>query len=74
MSLSIGRDNYSEKTMRGPTIEHGAMIGAGAILLTNTVIGARAVVAAGSVVTKDVKPGSMVVGVPAKFIKAIEIH
>lgn len=43
-------------------------IGAGAIILKGVTIGDEAVVAAGAVVTKDVEPGSIVGGVPARVI------
>ncbi|MFA6133500.1 MAG: CatB-related O-acetyltransferase [Phycisphaerae bacterium] len=44
-------------------------IGHGAIVLTPAQIGRGAIVAAGSVVTKDVPPYSIVGGVPARVIK-----
>lgn len=44
-------------------------IGGGAIILAGVTIGEGAVVGAGSVVTKDVGPGEIVVGNPAKPIK-----
>ncbi|MEY4761519.1 MAG: hypothetical protein RLZZ200_1375 [Pseudomonadota bacterium] len=47
-------------------------IGHGAIIMPNVTIGPRSVVAAGSVVTKDVPPGSVVGGVPAKVIGSFE--
>jgi UDP-3-O-[3-hydroxymyristoyl] glucosamine N-acyltransferase len=50
----------------GPTIEAGAIIGAGATLLPAVIIGNNAIVAAGSVVSKDVAPGDQVMGVPAR--------
>ena len=43
-------------------------IGIGAIVMPNTTIGPDSVVAAGAVVTKDVPPGVVVGGVPAKII------
>lgn len=63
---AMGQAGYHEDAIRGPTIEDGAMIGAGATLLPRVVIGARAVVGAGSVVTRDVAPGVTVMGVPAR--------
>ncbi|MFN7691728.1 MAG: DapH/DapD/GlmU-related protein, partial [Bacteroidota bacterium] len=42
-----------------------------AIILKGVTIGEGAVVAAGSVVTKDVAPYTMVAGNPAKFIKNV---
>lgn len=44
------------------TIEHGAWIGAGAMVLGGVTIGRYAVVAAGAIVTKDVAPHQIVVG------------
>ena len=52
-------------------IGRNAWIGVGAIILPGVTIGDNAVVAAGSVVTKDVAPNTIVGGNPAKFIKAI---
>ena len=44
-------------------------IGAGAIILKGVTVGNGSIIAAGSVVTKDVEPFSIVGGVPAKIIK-----
>ena len=49
-------------------IRDNSFVGHGAIVMPNTTIGPDSVVAAGSVVTKDVPPGVVVGGVPAKFI------
>lgn len=54
-------------------IEDGADIGIGSIILPGVTIGMNSVVGAGSVVTKDVKPYSIVAGVPAKLIRMREI-
>ena len=50
-------------------IGHDVWIGHGAIVLPGIRIGHGAVVAAGAVVTKDVAPYAIVVGVPARFLK-----
>lgn len=49
-------------------VEQGASIGSGATLLGGITIGANALVGAGSVVTKDVAPGTTVAGNPARRI------
>jgi acetyltransferase-like isoleucine patch superfamily enzyme len=51
------------------TIANDVWIGANCIILPGVNIGEGAVVAAGSVVTKNVEPFSIVAGIPAKFIK-----
>jgi sugar O-acyltransferase (sialic acid O-acetyltransferase NeuD family) len=53
------------------TIEDEAFIGSGAVLIERIRIGAGAVVGAGSVVTKDVPPRVVAVGVPARVIKQL---
>lgn len=52
-------------------IKRKAWIGAGATILPGVTIGENAVVAAGAVVSKDVPANTVVGGIPAKFIKAI---
>jgi len=52
-------------------IKKGASIGSGATILSKTTIGENAIVGAGSVVTKDVPPGSIVAGNPAKILRYI---
>jgi len=51
-------------------VKRGASIGSGAILLCGVTIGENALVGAGSVVTKDVPPGAIVAGNPARIIKS----
>jgi len=54
----------------------GASIGSGAVILAGVTIGAGALVGAGAVVTKDVEPGTVVVGCPARFarMRAVQVH
>ncbi len=54
-------------TLERTTVKKGATIGAGATIMGNLTIGEYAVVGAGSVVTKDVAPYTIVVGNPARF-------
>ena len=51
------------------TIENGAWLGFGVVVLSGVRIGEGAVVGAGSVVTEDVPDGGVVVGVPARLVK-----
>ena len=52
----------------GVTVERGAAIGARAVCVAPVRIGAWASVAAGAVVTRDVAPYALVVGVPARRV------
>jgi acetyltransferase-like isoleucine patch superfamily enzyme len=51
--------------------KRNAWIGAAATILPGVTIGENAIVAAGSVVTKDVTSNTCVAGVPAKFVKQV---
>ncbi len=57
------------ETRKGVTIEDGAWIGTRAVILDGITVGRNSIVAAGAVVTKDVPPGAIVGGVPAKVLK-----
>jgi UDP-2-acetamido-3-amino-2,3-dideoxy-glucuronate N-acetyltransferase len=52
-------------------VRKGASIGSNATILCGITIGENALIGAGSVVTKDVAPQTVVAGVPAKIIKTI---
>jgi acetyltransferase-like isoleucine patch superfamily enzyme len=77
----VGKDDHMTNVVgkyiwdspRGDTyktiINDDVWIGHGAIIIAGVTIGEGAVIAAGSVVTKDVKPYTIVGGNPAKFIK-----
>lgn len=55
-----------------PTIvKKGASIGSGSTILCNITIGENAIVGAGSVVTKDVQPNTIVAGNPARILRKI---
>ena len=56
----------------GPTVGDGAVIGAGAHILPKVHIGKGAFVAMGALVTKDVNPWMLVMGVPAKEVRKVE--
>jgi UDP-2-acetamido-3-amino-2,3-dideoxy-glucuronate N-acetyltransferase len=50
-------------------VKKGASIGANATIVCGVTIGEKALVGAGAVVTKDVPPGTKVVGIPARIMK-----
>jgi acetyltransferase-like isoleucine patch superfamily enzyme len=50
-------------------IRRGASIGSGATILAGVTVGERALVGAGSVVTRDVPPGAIVAGNPARLLR-----
>jgi acetyltransferase-like isoleucine patch superfamily enzyme len=53
-------------------ILRGASIGSGAILLCGITVGARAVIGAGSVVTRDVPADAVVAGNPARVLRMLK--
>lgn len=61
--------NYDGKNKNKTLIEQGAFIGSDTILVAPVKIGKGAATGAGSVVTHDVKPNNVVIGIPAKFFK-----
>lgn len=59
-------------TLEAPiTIEDDVWVGCGVRIMPGVVLGSRSVIAAGSVVVKDVPPNTLVGGIPAKVIKNI---
>jgi len=64
-SMQVESDWQCVKTL----VKRGAAIGSGATLLCGITIGERSLVGAGSVVTRDVPPDSIVVGNPARVLK-----
>ncbi len=66
--VTLGGD-VNEPIKRHPTVESGVRLGANATLLGDITVGAGATVGAGSVVTRDVEPGSTVAGVPARPVE-----
>jgi len=67
------KDYYPRKCDR-VIIEDDVWIGTGAIILPGITIGRMSIIGAGSVVTKDVPPCTIVGGVPAKIIKKVGNH
>jgi len=63
--LQTEADWHCESTL----IKKGASIGSGATILSGITVGERAIVGAGSVVTKDVPKNAVVAGNPAKVLR-----
>ena len=63
--------NYDGKNKHQTTIEHDVKIGSDTMLVAPVRVGARSVTAAGSVVTEDVAPDTLVAGVPARVKKKL---
>ncbi len=60
--------NESDWSVSETLIKRGASIGANATITPGVIIGEYAMIAAGAVVTKDVPPFAIVMGVPAKVV------
>lgn len=72
--VSTTNDNKMGRGVReykGPHIKKRARIGSNATLLPNVVVGEDSIVAAGSVVTRDVPDRKVVMGVPAKVMRDV---
>lgn len=67
---NIGKEKFQE-TVGCIEILDNVFIGAGATVLYNVRIGSNVIVAAGSVITKDVPDNSVVGGVPARVLEPL---
>jgi acetyltransferase-like isoleucine patch superfamily enzyme len=61
-------DDYE---LRGALLRRACRVGAGAVLVPGVEVGEEAFVAAGAVVTKDVPPRAVVLGVPARQVREV---
>lgn len=68
-ALQTESDWAVEKTV----VKRGVSIGSGSTILSNLVIGENAIVGAGSVVTHDVPPNTIVAGNPAKILRSVPL-
>jgi acetyltransferase-like isoleucine patch superfamily enzyme len=57
--------------LRGATLRRACRVGGGAVLTPGVEVGEEAFVAAGAVVTKDVPPRAVVMGVPARVVREV---
>ena len=74
--MTIANDLYpgdarSAELMAGPQIGAGAQIGVNVTILPYVRIGAGSIVGAGSVVTRDIPPGVVAFGNPARRHRAV---
>lgn len=67
----MGRTQERFRKLKGCTIRRGARVGGGSHILPGIEIGEEAFVATGSVVTRDVPAGKLVMGVPAKVVRDV---
>jgi len=67
----LGRTKDRFKYHKGVTMKRGARIGANVTVLPGITIGADALVAAGSIVTRDVPAGKIVMGTPARVLREV---
>lgn len=61
------RDPDQEPLLEPPRFDFGAKVGSGCTILSDVTIGEHALVGAGSTVTRDVAPGAVVYGNPARI-------
>jgi UDP-2-acetamido-3-amino-2,3-dideoxy-glucuronate N-acetyltransferase len=64
--------NDEDWAVRPTVVKQGASIGSGATILCNVTIGEKAIVGAGSVVTRDVPANTIVAGNPARVLRKIK--
>ncbi len=60
-----------EDPLRGATLRRACRVGGGTVLTPGVEIGEEAFVAAGAVVTRDVPPRAVVMGVPARIVREV---
>ena len=61
----------AREDLRGAVLRRACRIGGGAVLVPGVEVGEEAYVAAGAIVTGDVPPGQVVMGVPARVRRAV---
>jgi acetyltransferase-like isoleucine patch superfamily enzyme len=57
--------------LRGPLLRHACRVGGGVVLVPGVEVGEEAFVAAGALVTRDVGPREVVMGVPARVVRQV---
>ena len=67
---TMGRHG-ADSPSRGPSLRRACRIGGGAVIVPGVEVGEEAFVAAGAVVTRDVPPRAVVMGVPARVVREV---
>jgi acetyltransferase-like isoleucine patch superfamily enzyme len=67
---AMGRHPRGER-LQGPVFRRACRVGGGAVVLPGVEVGEEAFVAAGTVVTRDVAPRQVVIGIPAKPLRDV---
>ncbi len=67
---TMGRHARGEP-LRGPVFRRACRVGGGVVLVPGVEIGEEAFVAAGALVTRDVGPRQVVMGVPARVVREV---
>lgn len=67
--VTLGGTSWN-KGKRHPTLESGVVIGAGAKILGPIIVGKGAKIGSNAVVVRDVPPGAVAVGIPARIVDA----
>jgi acetyltransferase-like isoleucine patch superfamily enzyme len=63
---------FSAECMKGPVLKRGVQIGVGVTILPYVTIGEGSLIGSGSVVTRDIPPGSVAYGNPARVVRGVE--
>jgi acetyltransferase-like isoleucine patch superfamily enzyme len=71
MERRPGGNDTKNKVNKAITVEQDVLIGMNCIILKGVTIGARSIIGAGSVVTKNIPPDSIAAGNPCKLIRTI---
>ncbi len=61
----------AETPLRGATLRRACRVGGGTVLTPGVEVGEEAFIAAGAVVTKDVPPRAVAIGVPARVVREV---
>ncbi|WP_425610133.1 acyltransferase [Vibrio splendidus] len=68
-----GKHTAGKGVGKDVVIKDGVWVGINATILPGVTIGEKSIIAAGAVVTKDVPPFTVVGGVPAAFIRNLQL-